>query len=206
MSQRKMYFFAWQRLFFSVRDLGVNYPRLLMNYYKRRGEADTDKKKKKKRHQRGISQLRRHWRNLLLILYAGAALSHRDVQKTFTMVSPGWQDGRWGEGVIRFCRCLREIETSFCLHTVFCLHRCVFLHLLLFFASSLCLSVLCGVSTLVITPLTDAGLQAMQHLSLSASLPMHSHVCICSKTPPPYSLAILRFGKQRHARTPTWHV
>lgn len=39
--------------------------------------------------------------------------------KTFTMLSPGWQDGRWGEGVIRFRRCLREIETSFCLHTVF---------------------------------------------------------------------------------------
>lgn len=43
----------------------------------------------------------------------------RDVQKTFTMVPPGWQDGRLGEGVIRFRRCLREIETSFCLHTVF---------------------------------------------------------------------------------------
>lgn len=42
-----MYFFAWQRLFFSVRDPGVNFTRLLMNYYKRRGEADTDEKERK---------------------------------------------------------------------------------------------------------------------------------------------------------------
>lgn len=48
MSQRKMYFFAWQRLFFSFRDLGVNFTRLWMNYYKRRGEADTDENKRKK--------------------------------------------------------------------------------------------------------------------------------------------------------------
>lgn len=54
-TEENVFFFAWQRLFFSVRDLGVNFTRLLMNYYKRRGEADTDEKKKKKRHQRGIS-------------------------------------------------------------------------------------------------------------------------------------------------------
>lgn len=40
-------------------------------------------------------------------------------------------------------------------------------------STSLCLSVLCGVSTVVITLLTDAGLQAMQHLSTSLSLRSH---------------------------------
>lgn len=49
-----------------------------------------------------------------------------------------------------------------------------------FSSSSLCRSVLCGVSTMVITLLTDAGLWAMQHLTVSASLFVLSDVHIRS--------------------------
>lgn len=54
---------------------------------------------------------------------AGVALSQRHFSKkqykTFTMLSSGWQDGRWCGGIISLCRCLCETDTSFCFLSVF---------------------------------------------------------------------------------------
>lgn len=103
--------------------------------------------------------------------------------RQFQMHSPGWQDGRW-------CGGNNESLSGALFSTLFSLHQRVFLNFLFFFplpflacypphtpssssSTSLCLSVLCGVSTVVITLLTDAGLQAMQHLSISLSLRSH---------------------------------
>lgn len=82
-----------------------------------------------------------------------AALSQRHVSgkqlKTSEMLSTGRQGGGWSARLIRVC---------------FCLSSCLFLSPL----PLLCLSVLCGVFTVVMTLRTDAGLWAMQRLSILA--------------------------------------
>lgn len=148
-------------------------------------------------------------------------LYHRhSSERQFQTHSPGWQDGRW-------CGGNNESLSGALFSTLFSLHQRIFLNFLLFFSllpppphthsfssssTSLCLSVLCGVSTVVITLLTDAGLQAMQHLSTSLSLRSHCQTyTFALKHLPRYHGArsqSLIFGKkkQRHARTGTWHV
>lgn len=92
------------------------------------------------------------------VLHHGVTLARDNMRHSWCSVS--LLDGRWCGGIIRVClqhQCIFSSSFS-------SLFRSPLLPL------SLCLSVLCGVSTVVITLLTDAGLWAMQHLSIPAPL------------------------------------
>lgn len=152
---------------------------------------------------------------------AGVALSQttpaRDNSRR-TLLDGKMVDGV--EGIMRVCPelcsplCLVCINVFFSISSSFlaCYPPPPHTHSFSSSSTSLCLSVLCGVSTVVITLLTDAGLQAMQHLSTSLSLRSHCQTyTFALKHLPRYHGArsqSLIFGKkkQRHARTGTWHV
>lgn len=138
--------------------------------------------------------------------------------ENITMLPPGWQDGRWCGGIIRVCLCLCETDSSFfsphsvfvCINVFFSISSS-FCPLLSSPSSSLCLSVLCGVSTLVITLLTDVGLWAMQHLSVLASVFVLSDVHSRSKTLPPITAfahkpLFLEYSAMRGRRLGTFHL